>query len=150
MERELSAVVYLMKMLVTKRKVSEIELFTEKLANALKEKFQGHWYPDNPSKGQAYRCIRVNMWSSSDPEIMRACHESGVNFCDLGLPPILTLWVDPGEVSCRIGENSPSFLVAKFSQTDDKEKDTRSAKKKSRAVRNNSSFICSGVPSTSA
>ncbi|XP_051934204.1 protein BTG3 isoform X1 [Hippocampus zosterae] len=114
MKQELAAVFALMKLLVTKLHVQKTELFIEKLLVALKEKFQDHWYPDNPSKGQAYRCIRVNLSNSQDPELMRACKESGVQFCELGLPPVLTLWVDPGEVACRIGEDNPCFSVARF------------------------------------
>lgn len=33
----------------------QIERFAERLAVALQEKFKGHWYPENPTKGQAYR-----------------------------------------------------------------------------------------------
>ena len=61
MRREIAAVVFFLKRLVKKREKLEsdkIELFVERLAVALQEKFKGHWYPENPSKGQAYR------WSS--------------------------------------------------------------------------------------
>ncbi|XP_061815359.1 protein BTG3 [Nerophis lumbriciformis] len=122
MERELAVVCVLMDMLVTKLTKQKTELFIEKLHGALEEKFQGHWYPDNPSKGQAYRCIRVNMSKCQDPELLRACRESGVNFSDLGLPPALTLWVDPGEVSCRIGEDSACLTVARFVNPSNKSK----------------------------
>lgn len=47
------------------------------------------------------RCIRVNRFHRQDPDLLRACRESGVQYSDLGLPLELTLWVDPGEVCCR-------------------------------------------------
>lgn len=47
------------------------------------------------------RCIRMNSFHKQDPEVLRACQESGVQFNDLRLSRELTLWVDPGEVSCR-------------------------------------------------
>lgn len=59
MRREIAAVVFFLKRLVKKGEKLEshkIELFVERLAVALQEKFRGHWYPENPSKGQAYRC----------------------------------------------------------------------------------------------
>lgn len=59
MRREIAAVVFFLKRLVKKGEKLEshkIELFVERLAVALQEKFKGHWYPENPSKGQAYRC----------------------------------------------------------------------------------------------
>lgn len=59
MRREIAAVVFFLKRLVKngeKLESHKIELFVERLAVALQEKFRGHWYPENPSKGQAYRC----------------------------------------------------------------------------------------------
>ena len=59
MRREIAAVVFFLKRLVKKGEKLEshkVELFVERLAVALQEKFKGHWYPENPSKGQAYRC----------------------------------------------------------------------------------------------
>ena len=62
---------------------------------------QGHWFPANPNRGQAYRCIRLNGNSCADPIISRAASEVGLKYSELKLPVELTLWVDPLEVSCR-------------------------------------------------
>lgn len=126
MRREIAAVVFFLKRLVKKRErlsSDKVELFVERLAVALQEKFKGHWYPENPSRGQAYRCIRVNRFHRQDPELLRACKESGVQYSDLGLPRELTLWIDPGEVCCRYGEQNPCFSVATFSSHDEDDKD---------------------------
>ncbi|XP_056140854.1 protein BTG3 [Lampris incognitus] len=126
MKQEIAAVVFFVKRLLKKGGKLEsqrIELFVDRLAVALREKFRGHWYPDNPSRGQAFRCIRVNRFQRQDPELLQACQESGVEYSDLGLPRELTLWVDPGEVCCRYGEQNPSFSVASFSSDDEKDKD---------------------------
>ncbi|KAM3869104.1 protein BTG3 [Diretmus argenteus] len=126
MRKEIAAVVFFLKRLIKNREKLEsqkIDLFVERLAVALQEKFRGHWYPDNPSKGQAFRCIRVNRFHRQDPELLRACQESGVQYSDLGLPRELTLWVDPGEVCCRYGEQNPFFSVASFSSDDEGDKD---------------------------
>uniref|UniRef100_A0A3Q3VWR4 Anti-proliferative protein domain-containing protein n=1 Tax=Mola mola TaxID=94237 RepID=A0A3Q3VWR4_MOLML len=125
MRREIAAVVFFLKRLVKrgdKLETDKVELFVERLAVALQEKFKGHWHPENPSKGQAYRCIRVNMFHRQDPELLRACRESGVQYSDLRLPLELTLWVDPGEVCCRYAEHSPCFSVARFSNNDEEDK----------------------------
>uniref|UniRef100_A0A8C7WD05 B-cell translocation 3 n=1 Tax=Oncorhynchus mykiss TaxID=8022 RepID=A0A8C7WD05_ONCMY len=123
MKKEIAAVVFFLKRLIKKVErldTQKVDLFVERLTVALQEKFRGHWYPDNPSKGQAFRCIRVNRLQREDPELLRACQESGVQYKDLGLPRELTLWVDPGEVCCRYGERNLAFTVASFSG-DDKE-----------------------------
>ncbi|KAM4620783.1 protein BTG3 [Polymixia lowei] len=125
MKKEIAAVVFFLKRLIKKGEkldLQKIELFVERLTVALQEKFRGHWYPDNPSKGQAFRCIRVNGFQRQDPELLRACQESGVHYSDLGLPRELTLWVDPGEVCCRYGEQNPSFSVASFCSDDEDDK----------------------------
>ncbi|XP_038846090.1 protein BTG3 [Salvelinus namaycush] len=127
MMKEIAAVVFFLKRLIKKVErldTQKVDLFVERLTVALQEKFRGHWYPDNPSKGQAFRCIRVNRLQREDPELLRACQESGVQYKDLGLPRELTLWVDPGEVCCRYGERNLAFTVASFSG-DDKEDVTK-------------------------
>ncbi|XP_022055048.1 protein BTG3 [Acanthochromis polyacanthus] len=148
MRREIAAVVFFLKRLVKKGERLEshkIELFVERLAVALQEKFKGHWYPENPSKGQAYRCIRVNRYHRQDPELLRACQESGIQYRDLGLPRELTLWVDPGEVCCRYGEHNPFFSVATFSSNDEDDKDV--AKKVTSALERVTSDYHSGSSS---
>ncbi|XP_030601872.1 protein BTG3 [Archocentrus centrarchus] len=148
MRREIAAVVFFLKRLVKKGEKLEaekVEIFVERLAVALQEKFKGHWYPENPSKGQAYRCIRVNRFHRQDPELLRACRESGVRYSDLGLPRELTLWVDPGEVCCRYGEQNPCFSVATFSSDDEDDKNV--AKKVTSALERVTSDYHSGSSS---
>lgn len=81
-----------------------VNIFGEELEKALKDKFQGHWYPDMPFKGSAYRCLKTG--DPVDAVLDRAARESGVPIQDIleNLPEELAVWVDPGEVSYRIGE----------------------------------------------
>ncbi|KAJ8402265.1 hypothetical protein AAFF_G00371300 [Aldrovandia affinis] len=126
MKKEIAAVVFFIKRLIKKAEkleMEKVEHFVERLTVALQEKYRGHWYPDNPSKGQAFRCIRVNRFQGEDSELLRACHESRVHYRDLGLPRELTLWVDPGEVCCRYGERNLAFTVASFSGDDEDDKE---------------------------
>lgn len=50
-----------------------------------------------------FRCLRMNRMQLQDPVLQQACERSAVRYEDLGLPRELTVWVDPGEVSCRSG-----------------------------------------------
>uniref|UniRef100_A0A8C5F025 B-cell translocation gene 3 n=1 Tax=Gouania willdenowi TaxID=441366 RepID=A0A8C5F025_GOUWI len=125
MRNEIAAVVSFLKRLVklkNKVEVEKMDLFAERLTVALQEKFEGHWVPEKPSKGQAYRCIRVNAFHKYDQELLRACSESGVHYGDLGLPWEITLWVDPGEVctESRISISQlPHFSSDKDEMTSD-------------------------------
>lgn len=83
-----------------------VNIFGEELEKALKDKFKGHWYPERPVKGSAFRCLKTG--DPIDPVLERAAKESGVPIQDIleNLPAELAVWVDPGEVSYRIGETS--------------------------------------------
>lgn len=69
------------------------------------EQYKHHWFPDRPCKGSGYRCIRIN--HKMDPLVGRAGQRIGLSTQQLYvlLPSELTLWVDPFEVSYRIGED---------------------------------------------
>ncbi|MBN3311225.1 BTG3 protein, partial [Amia calva] len=64
------------------------------------------------------RCIRVNRSQWDDPELHRACEESRVLYCDPGCHG-RSLWVDPGEVRCRYGEDNDAFKVESFPSSGD-------------------------------
>lgn len=54
-----------------------------------------------PHHRVCFRCLRMNRVRLQDPVLQQACDRSVVQYQDLGLPQELTVWVDPGEVSCR-------------------------------------------------
>uniref|UniRef100_A0A8C8SCF1 Anti-proliferative protein domain-containing protein n=1 Tax=Pelusios castaneus TaxID=367368 RepID=A0A8C8SCF1_9SAUR len=89
-----------------------MEQFGDHLATILQERYSQHWYPENPTKGQAYRCIRINQRQQVDESLLQACMGCGLKYSDLALPRELSLWIDPGEVCCRLGENSHYFTVS--------------------------------------
>ncbi|XP_076130618.1 uncharacterized protein LOC143112247 [Alosa pseudoharengus] len=126
MKKEIEAAGAFLKNLVKrsdKLNSEQADVFVEHLIDILQEKYKAHWYPENPTKGQAFRCIRVNGHHSKDAELLLACQKSGVQYCYLGLPLELTLWVDPGEVSCRYSEDTPPFTLASIIGDDDDDDD---------------------------
>ncbi|XP_063983663.1 protein Tob1-like [Diachasmimorpha longicaudata] len=94
-----------------------VNIFGEELEKALKDKFKGHWYPEKPFKGSAFRCLKTG--DPIDPVLERAAKESGVPIQDIleNLPAELAVWVDPGEVSYRIGEKSAVKIL--YSESSD-------------------------------
>eukprot|EP00794_Sanderia_malayensis_P012662 gene12662-13962_t len=92
--------------LIQKQRLHEdvvLENFSNRLSEELRSKFKGHWYPETPDKGSGYRCIRVNS-VKSDSLVQKIAEDTGVARIRDSLPAELTLWIDPGEVSYRIGE----------------------------------------------
>ncbi|XP_030009166.1 protein BTG4 [Sphaeramia orbicularis] len=115
MKEEIAAAVFFVARLV--RRYGSLdndsrEHFAAALTSVLFENYKNHWHPHAPTKGQAYRCLRMNRLRLQDPVLQQACERSKVRYKDLGLPQELTIWVDPGEVSCRYGEHSAPFCVS--------------------------------------
>jgi len=107
MFREVGSVVNFVSNLLGKTSLAAetIRQFAESLTSVLFLHYRNHWFPDKPNKGSAYRCIRIAN-REMDPLIVKAGGRVGLSISDLlaMLPSELTLWVDPSEVSYRIGE----------------------------------------------
>ncbi|XP_062339538.1 protein BTG1 isoform X2 [Osmerus eperlanus] len=108
MKPEISAAVtFLSRFLRIKGHVNDRQLqtFSQSLQDILSEQYKHHWFPDRPCKGSGYRCIRIN--HKMDPLVGQAGQRIGLSIQQLYLllPSELTLWVDPFEVSYRIGED---------------------------------------------
>ncbi|XP_071964125.1 protein Tob1-like [Antedon mediterranea] len=89
-----------------------IDGFGYELEKALDHKFQGHWYPERPTKGSAYRCLKFQS-SRLDPAVDIASKKSGLKVEEIlaNLPHDLMVWIDPREVSYRIGEKGSTKIL---------------------------------------
>lgn len=90
-----------------RRNINETQLdkFRNALIEALRRRYRDHWFPEKPFKGSGYRCIRIN--GKMDPVISQAGESCGLSpqLIHSIFPSELTMWIDPREVSYRIGEN---------------------------------------------
>jgi len=103
---------------LAKRNVSETQLtkFRDSLIETLRRRYRDHWFPEKPFKGSGYRCIRIN--GKMDPVIGQAGEPCGLSsaFLHSTFPGELTMWIDPLEVSYRIGENGSICVLYEYSE----------------------------------
>lgn len=80
------------------------DLFGEELERILVTRFEGHWYPEAPLRGSAFRCIHLG--APRDPVVELAAKRSGLDTEEVraNVPAELSVWIDPYEVSYQIGE----------------------------------------------
>ncbi|XP_028841605.1 protein Tob2-like [Denticeps clupeoides] len=80
------------------------DLFGEELEQILMSRFEGHWYPESPLRGSAFRCLHLG--SLKDPVVELAAKRSGLDTEEVraNVPAELSIWIDPYEVSYQIGE----------------------------------------------
>jgi protein Tob/BTG len=108
MQKEIDSAVQFICGLLRARSLSLnlLEMFRTVLCEVMYGRYEGHWFPDKPCKGSAYRCVRIND-RNLDPLLVKAGQKTGLTVAQLldMLPSQLTIWVDPLEVAYRIGED---------------------------------------------
>lgn len=82
---------------------NSLQEFRERLIKEITCEYTGHWYPEKPLKGSAFRCLRINQ-NGSDSLIEKTAKMCNAEWVVNSLPREFTIWIDPTEVSYRIGE----------------------------------------------
>mmetsp|Transcript_64802 Transcript_64802/g.153199 ORF Transcript_64802/g.153199 Transcript_64802/m.153199 type:complete len:198 (-) Transcript_64802:89-682(-) len=78
-----------------------MDSFEEALVEGLTKKCQGHWYPENPRRGSAFRCITNDV--RMDPALINAGIAAGLKQDDLHQRlPLATVWVNPGRTTALV------------------------------------------------
>jgi len=93
----------------------QLMLFRNSLINSLYCKYREHWFPKKPYKDAHYRCIR-NINNKIDPIIIQSGQACGISLEILNTVfyYTLVLWIDPLEVSYRIGQNGNICILYTF------------------------------------
>ena len=118
MKLELQSAAYFLVHLIKlgRRNINEVQLekFGLALVEVLRRRYHDHWFPEKPFKGSGYRCIRIN--GKMDPVIAQAGESCGLSaaLVHSTFPSELTIWVDPLEVSYRIGENGSICVLYEY------------------------------------
>ncbi|CAF3387403.1 unnamed protein product [Rotaria socialis] len=106
MQTEISiALNFLIAFLYNKLPRRRVNMLGEQMHKYLRVKFQDHWYPERPTQGSGYRSIRIGK-DKIDKVLINAANDVSLDLQEIldSLPNDLTIWIDPGEVSYRIGE----------------------------------------------
>lgn len=111
MLKEIKSAADFLTKLLRSHKIGEetLEEFNRTLQKVLFNHYQNHWFPENPFKGSGFRCIRIN--HKMDPLVEKVCLSSGLEKLNSLFPNELTLWIDPHEVSYRIGEDGSTCVL---------------------------------------
>ena len=116
-ESAVNFVIHLVR-LSSRKKVSEQKLkkFSVCLQNILQRRYEFHWFPERPFKGSGFRAIRI--FHCMDPVLKQAGEQCGISpkFLTASLPLELTIWIDPQEVSYRIGSDSSIHLIYEYKE----------------------------------
>lgn len=90
----------------------KIDEFVSCLTTTIKNYYLDHWFPDQPNKGNGYRCIRI-VSNKVDPLLSKAGRCCGLSDKILlqMFPAEFTMWIDPDEVSYRIGDEGSIGVV---------------------------------------
>lgn len=93
-----------------------LKRFEKTLFKLLYQKFRGHWYPEIPEKGNGYRCIRLTRLNKKDEILEKCTYACGIRYEDFlsRIPPEITIWIDPNEVSYRYAYICDSFSNCLF------------------------------------
>jgi len=82
----------------------KLSTFVTILTNLLFKRYEKNWHPEDPERGSGFRCIRIN-GQCRDPIIEECMRKAEISLPNGVMTEELTIWVDPGVVSTRIGED---------------------------------------------
>jgi protein Tob/BTG len=90
----------------------QLAAFRQALSSRFTASFTDHWFPDRPLRGNAYRCVRI-VNKRMDKLVAAAGADAGLSEAYLlaALPQELSVWIDPDEVSYRIGEDGSVGII---------------------------------------
>lgn len=147
MKREISEAITFLVSFMGRLGLSEhqIQEFSARLSRAMMEKYQSNWNVTMPLQGNAYRAISI-LDGRIDPLILRAAHESRIDTKALErcFPRDFVLWVDPEDVSYRMGDYGTVCRVfTPFKKTDMKPR-------RALTIRHPDSHLAPSVPVTAS
>ena len=78
--------------------------FLYNLECKLLKKYEQHWYPNEPNRGNGFRSLQVDT-CQVDPLLIEAANQTQTKHILSYLPREFTIWIDPKHVSYRFKES---------------------------------------------
>jgi protein Tob/BTG len=107
MKKEISAACHFLIRLMGNKAISATQRkqFSKTLQTLLSEKFRAHWDEESPMRGNAYRALST-FHGNIDVTIRHAAQSASIEAQLLNekLPSEFVIWIDPKQVSYRIGD----------------------------------------------
>lgn len=117
MKNEIESVVNFLTRLFHQYNITEYKIHTVKkiLRQKLYQHCKFHWFPDHPYKNECFRCIRIHHQIPSNPILNHVFQICNISYSILYhiFPHGIILWLNPNEVSYRIGEKNPVYYLYK-------------------------------------
>lgn len=114
MKTEVSNAAFFLSNMIRHKNLSsdKLSLFREALEARFTSSFTDHWFPERPLRGNAYRCVRI-VNNRMDKLVAAAGSDVGLSeeYLRSAFPQELTVWIDPFEVSYRIGEDGSIGII---------------------------------------
>ncbi|KAI8800941.1 hypothetical protein BJ742DRAFT_652614, partial [Cladochytrium replicatum] len=98
-----AAVEFLSKPFSNRMLPEQTQSFRDSLRLRLHHRFQNHWEPSAPFKGNAYRALCF-FPGKLDPIVAAAARDAGIENASAYFPPDLVVWTDPMSVTYRVGD----------------------------------------------
>ena len=109
--------VHLLRLADCNIKESSLQKFHDHLIEDLYHLYTRCWFPENPNKGSCQRIVRINAYRTYGI-LLRAAKNAHISPCKLNDNlPHLILWINPFEVSYRMGETTVLLYEYKDEKT---------------------------------
>ena len=113
----MSAANFLVHLMGNNLKMKDKERFRKSLISVLCRRYRDHWLPDKPNKGCGFRAIRIRK-GYFDGCVGQACAEAHISTACVrkALPPNILLYIDPFEVSYRLGDLGCEVVIYSYKE----------------------------------
>jgi len=88
----------------------QISRFQKHLTEILENKYEGHWYPQDPERGSAFRSLMCEH-SVIDPVLEIAAKRAGITKLRQRLPLDLLMWIDPFSVKVQFAHSTKKTVI---------------------------------------